>query len=177
MNVVNALFAYGSSVPNNSAQISNVNSNNFDPTSDSMDGVQSNAEEGLNLWVDRDQAHANDLSATTREVDQEMGGDNLQAMGEQVRGERAMGDEAAGNEAMRDEATRDEDMQDATATSGSKDSESEVEGGKVASPQHSSSCPKRYGHGYDAWESCSHKRTHDKRKSKREHDNLELQPI
>ena len=125
MNIVNALFAYGSSVSNNSAQISNVNSNNFDPTSNSMDGVQSNAEESFNPWVDSDQAHTNDLSATTREVDQEMGGDDLQAMGEQ-----AMGDEAAGNE-----AARDEDMQDATATSGSKDSESGVEGGKVGSPR------------------------------------------
>ena len=98
MNVVNAIFAYGSSGSNNSAQ-------------------------SFNPWVDGDQAHANDLSATMGEVDQEMGGDNLQAMGEQ-----AMGDEATGNEAM-----RDEDMQDATATSGSKDSGSGVEGGKVGS--------------------------------------------
>lgn len=100
MSIVNSLFALGSSVSNNS-----------NPTSNSMDGVQSNAEGSFNPWVDGDRAHVNDLSAAMGEVNQGMRGNNLQA---------------AGNE-----ATRDEDMRDATATNGSKGSESGVEGGKV----------------------------------------------
>jgi len=116
MNVTNALLAYGS---NDAAQISNFSPNlpgAYDPVSSSMDP-----------WADPDKG-ANDLSATSGEVDQEMGCETTnEDLGNDAIGNAKIGNGATGNEEMGGGATRDEDMQDATATSSGPG----IGGGKV----------------------------------------------